>query len=72
MSKIPQPPQQPSVSSGLNAWFVQVAKVVNNQVISAPATATSIGTEGQFAFDATHFYVCVAPNTWVRTTLATF
>ncbi len=38
----------------------------------APATATSTGTAGQVAYDATHFYVCVATNTWVRCTLATF
>lgn len=43
-----------------------------NFVPAAPATATSAGTPGQVAFDATHFYVCIATNTWVRATLATF
>lgn len=38
----------------------------------APATATSAGTPGMIAYDATHLYVCVAANTWVRVTLATF
>ena len=38
----------------------------------APASATSAGTPGQIAWDATHIYVCVAKNTWVRATLATF
>lgn len=37
-----------------------------------PATATSTGTPGQVAYDATHFYVCVATDTWVRATLSTF
>lgn len=39
---------------------------------AAPATATSPGAPGQVAYDSTHFYVCVAANTWVRATLATF
>lgn len=38
----------------------------------APATAASAGTPGMIAYDATHLYVCVATNTWVRVTLATF
>lgn len=42
------------------------------QFVTAPATATSAGTPNQVAFDATHLYLCIAPNTWVRATLATF
>ncbi len=38
----------------------------------APALATSAGTPGMVAYDATHLYVCVANATWVRVTLATF
>jgi hypothetical protein len=38
----------------------------------APATAASAGTAGMVAYDATHLYVCVAANTWVRVALATF
>ncbi|HWY42636.1 MAG TPA: hypothetical protein VNX66_04020 [Candidatus Sulfotelmatobacter sp.] len=41
-------------------------------IVAAPATATSTGKPGQIAFDATHIYVCVATNVWVRATLATF
>ena len=40
--------------------------------VAVPATATSTGTAGQVAYDATHFYVCIATNTWVRGTLTTF
>ena len=40
--------------------------------VPPPATATSPGTPNQVAFDATHLYVCIATNTWVRATLATF
>jgi hypothetical protein len=39
---------------------------------NAPATNSSTGTAGQMAYDGTHLYVCVATNTWVRTTLSTF
>ncbi len=38
----------------------------------APATAASAGKAGMIAYDATHLYVCVATNTWVRVALATF
>jgi hypothetical protein len=41
-------------------------------IVAAPATATSAGKAGQIAFDATHFYMCVATNVWVRALLATF
>jgi hypothetical protein len=41
-------------------------------VVAAPATATAAGKTGTIAFDATHFYMCVATNVWVRATLATF
>ncbi len=41
-------------------------------IVAAPGSASATGKAGQIAFDATHFYVCVAPNTWVRATLATF
>lgn len=40
--------------------------------VSAPATATSTGLAGQVAYDATHFYVCVSTNVWVRVGLSTF
>lgn len=54
-----------------NALQQTMAKVPFAFVV-APATATSAGTPGQVAYDATHFYVCVATNTWVRATLASF
>ncbi len=40
--------------------------------VAAPSTATSTGVAGTIAYDATHIYVCVATNTWVRATLATW
>lgn len=41
-------------------------------LVSAPGTATSAGVAGSIAYDATHIYVCVSSNVWVRATLATF
>jgi len=38
--------------------------------VAYPSTASSTGIKGQVAFDATHIYVCVATNTWVRANLA--
>jgi hypothetical protein len=39
---------------------------------NVPTSSTSSGTAGQISFDATHIYVCVAPNTWMRATLSSF
>jgi hypothetical protein len=38
--------------------------------VAAPLHATSAGIAGQVAYDATHFYVCIAANTWIRATFA--
>lgn len=42
------------------------------QLVAVPSTAASTGVAGQIAYDATHIYVCIATNTWVRATLATW
>lgn len=41
-------------------------------IVPAPVGATAYGIPGQIAYDSTHFYVCIATNTWVRGTLATW
>jgi len=41
-------------------------------VVAVPASATAAGKPNQIAFDSTHLYVCVALNTWIRATFATF
>lgn len=41
-------------------------------LVVTPASATATGTAGQIAYDATHFYVCVAADTWVRASLSTW
>lgn len=38
----------------------------------APSTAGSSGVPGQIAFDASHIYVCVATDTWIRADAATW
>lgn len=40
--------------------------------VSVPSSATASGSVGQWASDGTYFYVCIATNTWVRNTIATW
>lgn len=40
--------------------------------VAVPASATAVGTVGQWAADASYYYVCVATNTWVRAALTTW
>jgi len=42
------------------------------ETVLPPATASSTGTAGQFAYDSSYFYVCIATDTWVRTPLSTW
>jgi hypothetical protein len=51
-----------------NATILDSAAII----VAAPASATATGKAGQIAYDATHIYVCIATNTWVRAALATF
>jgi hypothetical protein len=39
---------------------------------TAPVSATAAGTAGQIAYDSTHLYVCIATNTWIRATFASW
>jgi len=41
-------------------------------VTTPPATSASAGTAGQYAYDSSYFYICVATNTWRRVAIATF
>jgi hypothetical protein len=69
LTKVNQSTNDPTVDAvNANAAILDAAALV----VAAPALATSAGKTGQVAYDATHFYVCVALNTWVRATLATF
>jgi len=44
----------------------------SGRLAAAPATAGSAGAVGQIAFDATHIYICIAANTWIRADAATW
>lgn len=51
---------------------LQTATVNVVNYTTPPTLANSVGTAGQISFDASHIYVCVAANTWVRGSLTTF
>jgi len=40
--------------------------------VSPPATATSSGSVGEWAVDASYFYACVANNTWRRVAISSW
>ena len=46
----------------------------NSIIISnnSPATSSSNGVAGAFAYDNAYLYICIANNSWVRTPLSTF
>lgn len=69
LTKVAQNLNDPTIDAvNANAAILDTAALI----VAAPATAASAGKAGQIAYDATHIYVCVALNTWVRATLATF
>lgn len=59
-------------TAGINIKASQITDLDVNvpQLVAAPSTASSPGVAGQVAYDATHIYVCIATNSWVRATLA--
>jgi hypothetical protein len=69
LTKVAQNVSDPAVDAvNANATILDAAVTV----VAVPSTATSTGKPNQIAYDATHIYVCVAANVWVRATLATF
>ena len=52
--------QGPPGADGMMAWS------------DPPASATSMGTPGEYAYDTGYFYVCVATDTWKRVALTTW
>lgn len=55
-----------------NAGSVKSAQYNLSVLNTAPATATSTGTTGEIRWTSTAVFLCVATNTWVKATLATF
>jgi hypothetical protein len=69
LTKVAQNVSDPVVDAlNVNATILDNAAII----VAAPASATASGKAGQIAYDATHIYVCVATNVWVRASLATF
>lgn len=62
----------PAIAGSATAQLLPAVSGTVSIMTAAPATATSAGVVGQIAFDATHFYVCIAVNTWIRAVFATF
>jgi hypothetical protein len=46
--------------------------IVESSFTTPPASASATGSTGQWSFDSSYFYLCVAANTWLRTSLATW
>jgi len=66
---------QPELDGTGLPYFGPSGVITNNLVLAvgnAPASSGAAGSIGEIAWDATHIYVCVAANTWVRATLSTF
>jgi hypothetical protein len=70
--------QQHAVYQALGIENDQSTKVFGNLVVNnnggssssyVPVTSGSKGSPGQFAWDATYFYICTATNTWKRVAL---
>lgn len=45
---------------------------IADNFVGAPASASASGQPGQWSYDAEYYYICVAANTWLRTSLATW
>lgn len=41
-------------------------------VTKTPASATATGTAGDWAYDSSYIYVCVATNSWKRVAIASW
>lgn len=48
---------------------VQGAAGTGITFVSVPASATAVGSVGQMAQNASHLYICYAPNSWLRTNI---
>jgi hypothetical protein len=51
---------------------IQATLASTPTLTTAPVSATAAGTAGQIAYDSTHLYVCIATNTWIRATFASW
>lgn len=63
---------QQNVVKAINQLTTTLKAVAIYGLVAAPATATSVGSPGQVAFDSGFFYVCISTNVWKRAALSTF
>jgi len=62
----------PTLTSPMLNGAVRINGAVPLAVVPVPSTATSPGDPGMVGLSATHLFLCVAPNTWVRAPFATW
>ena len=46
--------------------------LVSMHVLTPPTSSSTSCSSGQFSYDTTYYYVCVANNTWMRAALSSF
>ncbi len=65
-----------SLPQGVGAFLDETRTAIDAALqtasANAPASATAAGVAGQLAYDATHLYVCISTNVWVRVAIATW
>lgn len=61
-------------SAGTGAADLNVYIVVDSasNLASVPATSSSTGVAGTFAYDSSYLYICTATNTWKRVAISTW
>jgi len=59
-----------TVFNGLGGKLL--APSLNDLSVSVPATSSSDGQKGDFAYDGNYIYICTATNTWKRSALTTW
>jgi hypothetical protein len=51
---------------------INYAGGISSANVNIPASPTAAGTKGQIAFNSTHFYICIATDTWVRANVSSW
>jgi hypothetical protein len=62
----------PTLTSPALNGAVRINGAIPLAVVPVPTTATSTGDAGMVGLSATHLFLCIAPNTWVRAPFATW
>lgn len=52
--------------------FNTLKDVIEALQTSAPVTSASTGVAGQWAYDSSYLYICIATNTWKRVAISTW